>query len=116
MEQGYQPIKPFDDKDIRPGWCVLMLPIDGPWHPEQPYKHFAPRRSCTAAISCSPRFPTTEAGAAFQSPRSGPGNHRLAGGIPREVSSSTSGSFRFVGFGDNVMIVQVGSHMVLDAS
>ena len=113
MDQGYQPIKPFDDKTF--GTMVrAMLPVDGPWHPEQPYKHFLSPAKLHGRYFIFPAIQDTEAGAAFQSPRSGPG-HWLAV-YHGSFSSATGGSFRFVGFGDNVMIVQVGMHMVLDAS
>lgn len=113
MDQGYQPIKPFDNKTF--GTMVsAMLPVNGPWHPEQPYKHFLSSAKLRGRYFIFPAIEDTEAGAAFQSPRSGPG-HWLA--VYRgSFSSTTGGSFRFVGFGDNVMIVQVGTHVVLDAS
>ena len=85
-----------------------------PWHPEQPYKHFLSPAKLRGRYFIFPAIEDTAAGAAFQSPRSGPG-HWLAV-YHGSFSSATSGSFRFVGFGDNVMIVQVGTHMVLDAS
>ena len=113
MDQGYQPVKPFDNKTF--GTMVsTMLPINGSWHPEQPYKHFLSPAKLRGRYFVFPAIEDTEAGAAFQSPRSGPG-HWLA--VYRgSFSSATGGSFRFVGFGDNVMIVQVGTHVVLDAS
>ena len=113
MDQGYQPIKNFSDKTFAE-MVRAMLPKDGPWHPEQPYKHFRSAAVLHSRYFMYPAISDTEAGAAFQSPRSGPG-HWLAVYHGR-FSSSTSGSFRFVGFGDNVMIVQVNNHMVLDAS
>ena len=113
MDQGYQPIKHFDNNTF--GTMVrTMLPVDGPWHPEQPYKHFLSPAKLRGRYFIFPAIEDTEAGAAFQSPRSGPGQWLAV--YRGSFSSATSGSFRFVGFGDNVMIVQVGTHIVLDAS
>ena len=113
MDQGYQPFKPFDDATF--GKMVReMLPADAPWHPDQPYRHFVSPAKLHSRYFVYPAIQDTGAGAAFQSPRSGPG-HWLA--VYRGAfSSPTSGSFRFVGFGDNCMIVQLGTHIVLDAS
>ncbi len=113
MDQAYQPIPSFSNATF--GKMVRdMLPVNGPWHPEEPYKHFRSAAILHSRYFIFPAIKDTEAGAAFQSPRSGPG-HWLA--IYRGTfSASSSGSFRFVGFGDNVMIVQIGKHNVLDAS
>ena len=113
MDQGYQPLPRFGNEEF--GKMVReMLPIDGPWHPERPYRHYMSPAKLHGRYFIFPAIEDTGAGAAFQSPRSGPG-HWLAV-YHGSFSSPTSGSFRFVGFGDNVMIVQLGSHIVLDAS
>ena len=113
MDQGYQPLPKFDNATFG-NMVRAMLPIDGPWHPEQPYRHYTSPVKLHSRYFIYPAIEDTGAGAAFQSPRSGPG-HWLAV-YHGSFSSPTSGSFRFVGFGDNVMIVQLGTHIVLDAS
>ena len=111
VNQSYMPIKgapKFGDL------LREVLPVNGPWHPETPFMHYTSPTKLHARYLMFPAILDTEAGAAFQSPRSGPG---LWLAVYRgRFSAPSTGSFRFVAFGDNAMIVQIDNRMVYDGS
>ena len=113
MDQAYQPVKPMGNGEFA---HVVhdVLPLTGAWHPDQPYRHFTSPAKLYGKYFFFPAIQDTEAGASFQSPRSGPG--RWLAVYRGRFLSPVTGSFRFVGFGDNVMIVKVAGRIVLDAS
>jgi hypothetical protein len=113
MNQVYQPVKGMD-ANVFATIVKNVLPTSGTWHPEKPYVHFTPATKLRGKYFMVPAIQSEEAGAAFQSPRSGPG---LWLAVYRgSFSSPVSGTFRFVGFGDNVMVVKLDNSNVLDAS
>jgi hypothetical protein len=61
-----------------------------------------------------PAIKDTEAPAAFQSPESGPGSWIAV--YRGNITMPDDGSYRFVGFGDNVMFVRTNGRLLLDAS
>lgn len=61
-----------------------------------------------------PAIPDTEAGKAFNEPATGAG--MWLAHYSGSVTPSVSGRYRFVGWGDNVLFVRLGSKTVLDAS
>ena len=113
MDQTYKPI-PGIDTNAFAHIVHDVLPTGGDWHPESPYKHFTSLAKLHSKFFMYPAIQDVEAGAAFLSPRSGPGSWLAV--YRGAFASPDTASFRFVGFGDNVMIVKVGSQIVLDAS
>ncbi len=113
MNQGYQPVKGVDT-NLFATIVRNVLPTSGTWHPEKPYPHFTSAAKLQSKYFMYPAIQDTEAGAAFQSPRSGPGCWLAV--YRGTFSSPVTGTFRFVGFGDNVMVVKLENHNVLDAS
>ena len=61
-----------------------------------------------------PAIPDDEAGKAFGEPNAGPG--MWIAHYSGSVKSPVSGRYRFVGWGDNLLAVRLGSKTVLDAS
>ena len=61
-----------------------------------------------------PAIPDDEAGKAFGEPNAGPG--MWIAHYSGSVKSPVSGKYRFVGWGDNLLAVRLGSQSVLDAS
>lgn len=61
-----------------------------------------------------PAMPDEEAGKAFNEPATGPG--MWIAHYTGTVNPPVSGKFRFVGWGDNLLAVRLGSKVVLDAS
>jgi hypothetical protein len=86
----------------------------GSWtvHPQP--GHFTSPTKLYARFFLFPPILSTEAGKAFQSPDSEGGLWMAL--YKGEFSSDVGGSYRFVGFGDNAMIVKSGGRVVLDAS
>jgi hypothetical protein len=113
MNQAYQPIKGVDTAMFAK-ICKEVLPTSGAWHPEKPFIHFTSPAKLHGRYFVFPAIQDVEAGSSFQSPRSGPGSWLAV--YRGAFAPSVSGSYRFVGFGDNVMVVQVGNRIVLDAS
>jgi hypothetical protein len=61
-----------------------------------------------------PAIKDTEAGKAYQAPNAGPG--MWIAHYKGSFSAPEDGTWRLVGFGDNVLIVRIGGALVLDAS
>ena len=80
MDQGYRPLPAFSNAVF--GTMVrAMLPVNGAWHPEQPYPHFVSPAKLHARYFIYPGIQDKGAGAAFPiaAERTGP----LAGGVSR---------------------------------
>jgi hypothetical protein len=85
----------------------------GAWGPKN-FKNFQSPVKLYGKTFLFPAIRDTEAGKAFQAPETAPGGwlaHYVGMIVPPE-----NGTYRFVGFGDNVMIVKLDTALVLDAS
>jgi hypothetical protein len=87
---------------------------NGGWHISSRYHYKASPTALYAKFFFYPAIKDTEAGKAFLTPEAGPGiwlaHYKGAMRAPE------SGTYRFVGFGDNVLFVKFNSALVLDAS
>jgi hypothetical protein len=87
---------------------------NGGWHISSRYHYKASPTALYAKFFFYPAIKDTEAGKAFLTPEAGPGiwlaHYKGAMRAPE------SGTYRFVGFGDNVLFVKYNSALVLDAS
>jgi hypothetical protein len=98
-------IPPFDQ--------IVNRFTTGTWGPKS-FKNYRSPVKLYGKAFLFPAIRDTEAGKAFQSPETAPGGwlaHYVGTIVPPE-----DGAYRFVGFGDNVMIVKLDSSLVLDAS
>lgn len=98
-------IPPFDQ--------VVNRFTSGTWGPKS-FKNYRSPVKLYGKTFLFPAIHDTEAGKAFQAPETAPGGwlaHYVGMIVPPE-----DGTYRFVGFGDNVMIVKLDSALVLDAS
>jgi len=86
----------------------------GAWMIPHRYKYHASKAVLYSKFFFFPAIKDTEAGKAFQSPDSGPG--MWIAHYKGSFSAPEEGSFRLVGWGDNVMIVKIAGALVLDAS
>jgi hypothetical protein len=77
-------------------------------------KHFTSKATLYSKFFFFPAIKDTEAGKAFQSPETGPG--MWIAHYTGSFRAPEDGTWRLVGFGDNVMIVRIGGSIVLDAS
>jgi hypothetical protein len=84
------------------------------WPVPSPNQAFTSATKLVSRYFLFPAIQDSEAGRAFQSPESGPGG--WIAHYKGSVAAPEAGSYRFVGFGDNVMIVRLGGRVVLDAS
>jgi len=85
----------------------------GGWGPKS-FKNYQSPVKLYGKTFLFPAIHDTEAGKAFQAPETAPGGwiaHYVGMIVPPE-----DGTYRFVGFGDNVMIVKLDTALVLDAS
>jgi len=99
----------------RPEYTALIKSFThSPWGPKSGFDHFKSPAKLYSKFFLFPAIHDSEAGKAFQSPKSAPGGWLAY--YKGTIGSSESNSYRFLGFGDNVMIVKVGSRIVLDAS
>jgi len=88
--------------------------LSGAWRIPSENKYWKSPTKLYANQFFFPAIPDTEAGRAFQAPESDPGE--WIAHYKGTVVAAKSGTFRLVGFGDNVMIVKLGGTLVLDAS
>lgn len=84
------------------------------WGPPRKYKHYtSPTVLYTSTIAFK-GIPDVEAGKSFQAPDTGPGLWLVH--YTGEVVAQDSGTFRMIGWGDNVLVVAIDGKIVLDAS
>jgi hypothetical protein len=111
----------FDFTRNQAGESVTMAPfqtivrdfVGQHWQPGSHPCYISPTKIYTNHIFV-PVTPDEEAGAAFGSPQSS--NAFWLVHYQAEIASNISGKFRFVGFGDNVLVVAIDGDVVLDAS
>jgi hypothetical protein len=84
------------------------------WAPPQSHKHFTSKARLGAKAFFFPAIADSEAGEAFQTPEAGAA--MWVAHYTGTVTPSASGTYRFVGWGDNVLIVGWNGKVVLDAS
>ncbi len=84
------------------------------WKVPSSHKHFTSKARLTSKAFFFPAIHDDEAGKAFQTPEAGPG--MWVAHYAGMVTPPVTGRYRFVGWGDNVMIVGLNGKVVLDAS
>lgn len=85
-----------------------------PWKEPRTIPHYTSPVNLSTRAAFFPGVPDTEAGKAFKAPETAPGlwvAHYTATVVP-----NTSGMIRFVGWGDNCLVVGVNGNVRLDAS
>jgi hypothetical protein len=83
------------------------------WRSSQ-FPHYSPGSNLRAKFFFFPAIEDKQAGPAFDSADSGPG--LWVAHYKGRVTASIPGTYRFVGWGDNVLAVKIGPKIVLDAS
>ena len=86
----------------------------GEWKPPTKFKHYTSKERLSAKAFFFPAIADTEAGEAFQAKDTGPG--LWIAHYTGTITPSVSGSYRLVGWGDNVLIVGLNNRIILDAS
>ncbi len=86
----------------------------GTWAVPAKHKHFTSKAKLSAKAFFFPAIPDSEAGDAFQAPEAGAA--MWVAHYTGTVTPAVSGQYRFVGWGDNVLIVGLNGNVVLDAS
>jgi len=96
-------------------YAVLLKQFaNGGWHIPSRYHYKASPTALYAKFFFYPAIKDTEAGKAFLAPDAGPGMWLAQ--YKGAMRALQAGTYRFVGFGDNVLFVKYGSSLVLDAS
>jgi hypothetical protein len=112
----------YDFTKMQDGTPVTMAPfkdivndfVKQHWVPGHAHPCFVSHHRIYSRQVFVPVTPDSDAGTAFGSP--GSSNAFWLVHYVVEISSNDSGKFRFIGFGDNVLIVAVDGTVVLDAS
>lgn len=86
----------------------------GSWAVPGKFKHFTSKARLGAKAFFFPAIADSEAGDAFQTPEAGAA--MWVAHYSGTVTPGVSGQYRFVGWGDNVLIVGLNGKVVLDAS
>jgi len=98
-----------------PKYGVLLKQFaNGGWHIPSRYHYKASPTALYAKFFFYPAIKDTEAGKAFLAPDAGPGMWLAQ--YKGAMRAPETGTYRFVGFGDNVLFVKYDSALVLDAS
>jgi hypothetical protein len=84
------------------------------WTPPSKHKHFTAETNLRSKAFTYQLMPDTNAAKAFQCPDSGPG--MWVAHYSGRVKVTETGSYRFVGWGDNCMVIGFDSKVVFDAS
>ncbi|MCW1924438.1 hypothetical protein OKA05_17865 [Luteolibacter arcticus] len=84
------------------------------WGPSSKFKHYTSPTQLTAKVFAFKGIPDTSAGQAFQCPDTGAG--MWLAHYSGTVKATETGTYRFVGWGDNCLVVGIDGKVVLDAS
>ncbi|MCW1925066.1 hypothetical protein OKA05_21070 [Luteolibacter arcticus] len=84
------------------------------WAPPSKHKHFTAETHLRAKAFTYHLMPDTDAAKAFQCPDSGPG--MWVAHYTGRVRVTETGTYRFVGWGDNCMVIGFDSKVVFDSS
>jgi hypothetical protein len=100
----------------RPTYTAILRGFTGSsqWGPPSRFRHHTSKTALGAKAFFFPAMPDTEAGKAFQDPDAGAA--MWLAHYSGSVTPSEGGEFRFVGWGDNVLIAGINGKLVLDAS
>jgi hypothetical protein len=94
--------------------ALLKQFTDGAWKIPSRYKYRESDATLYSKFFFFPAIKDTEAGNAFRAPDSGAGLWMAH--YKGSFAAPEDGTYRLVGFGDNVMIVRIGGALALDAS
>lgn len=86
----------------------------GEWKVPANFKHYTSKEKLSAKAFFFPAIDDSEAGHAFQAPGTGPG--LWVAHYTGTITPTVSGTYRLVGWGDNVLIVGLNNRIILDAS
>ncbi len=108
--------KPNGVRQNRPLYTKILKSFarGSTWNAPASESHYTSKAKLSAKAFFFPAIADTEAGDAFQAKDTGPG--MWVAHYSGSVTAPVTGRFRFVGWGDNVMIVGINGKVVLDAS